>query len=262
MDRRVLAKSGDRETDEASLLKAAYGLVHCLGVTFNPFDISVFGLSLLKKMLLVMRFLYQKPNSFVVHCRGAQRFGADGHHGAATQTARAEASSLEHLCADFTIRCLDPSLAFGHLARSTSCIILASGTLAPFAATESELGLVLDTEHSQDCAAGKLRADTVAVCGAAPAGSALRGPALEGGHVIDAGRQCLVSCLTRTVDGTPLRCTYASLSNATFLHELALSLLLLSMLYRTAPSSSSRTSPSARKYSLMLDTSRPLACCP
>ena len=140
-------------------MRAAYGVVCCLGVTFNPFDISIVGLALLKRLILVMRFCYHDPSSFVmivsptVGGEAGDEPDGTGESFPVTDLARLFACSV-------TIRCLSGALALQHLAKAASCVVLASGTLSPFSALEQSLGLSLTEVAAEACADGGTRAPT------------------------------------------------------------------------------------------------------
>lgn len=128
------------------MLKCGYALIMSLGVTFNPFQLSIFTLSMVKRWLLIVRFLVLKPTAFavaVVPHRGRWTSpGGDGapetaRRGGADTTTASNNASANHC----DVRCLDGSLAFHHLLQSTHRVVLASGTLAPFAQLGTDLGL-------------------------------------------------------------------------------------------------------------------------
>lgn len=123
---RVPMKSSPKRDEWMDKFRQIFGIVMSLGVTFNPFDISIFGLGLLKRLLMVLRFSICTPTSYSTWFTLAiRRDGAGG----------------ETLSRSVDIRCLDGSLAFHHLAKSAYCVILASGTLAPMRQLSIDLKL-------------------------------------------------------------------------------------------------------------------------
>lgn len=186
------------------LFRRAYGVIMSLGVTFNPFLFTVFGLSMLKRWLLLLRFLLQRPHSFVLTARDASsaddgggeelHASVNGDATAATRGGKANRGVVE-------IRCLDGSLAFNHLLRSVHRVVLASGTLAPFTQLAQDLGLTPSQWRT-----------------------------VEGLHVVPVTQYRLTALTTlpsftsssfSSAPNMPLRCTYASLSSPSFLKAVA-----------------------------------------
>ncbi|KAG5474737.1 hypothetical protein LSCM4_03913 [Leishmania orientalis] len=204
------------------LFQRAYGVIMALGVTFNPFLFSVFGLSMLKRWLLLLRFLLQKPQSFAIALRSVP--SSDGPAPVGSNTERL---LLGAFCAAATVsearptagggggaggtnalvaqgmievRCLDGSLAFSHLLQTVHRVVLASGTLSPFTQLARDLGVEASLWRT-----------------------------VEGLHVVPPTQHSLIALTAlpgvspSTHNGTtqpplvPLRCTYTSLSNPTFL---------------------------------------------
>lgn len=196
------------------LFQRAYGVIMALGVTFNPFDLSIFALSQLKRWLLLLRFLLQKPGSFALTVRAAAAEPALAGAGAERQDARrslagafsaaaaAALLSLDQAAAGpctvhgvIEVRCLDGSLAFSHLLQSVHRVVLASGTLAPFTQLARDLGL-----------------------------EAALWRTVEGLHVVPPTQYCLAALTAVPATATaelPLRCTYSSMSDSTFLQAVA-----------------------------------------
>jgi Rad3-related DNA helicase len=208
------------------LFQRAYGVIMSLGVTFNPFLFSNFGLSMLKRWLLLLRFLLQKPRSFVLTAgsptvtddappyppvtREVLSSGMERRDGKGSRDQLADAAdplgAASH--ATIEIRCLDGSLAFNHLLHSVHRVVLASGTLAPFSQLAQDLGI-----------------------------DSLQWRTIEGLHVVPPAQYQLTALTAlplplssvssslssgNTTNSTvPLRCTYASLSNPTFLKAVA-----------------------------------------
>lgn len=164
-----------------SMFRAAYGIIFSLGVTFNPFDIPLHALAGLKRWLLILRFLFQKPQAFALHVQDEDK--NDGKHGIHQNV------SFQDLSCD--VRCLDGSLAFSYLLRSTFRVILASGTLAPFSQLSLSLGI---SQQMWNC--------------------------FEGQHVVPK-ENFVVQVLLATSRKTPLRCTYGSISSESFIQEIA-----------------------------------------
>ncbi|CAJ1044420.1 putative DEAD2/Helicase C-terminal domain containing protein [Leishmania shawi] len=209
------------------LFQRAYGVIMALGVTFNPFLFSVFGLSLLKRWLLLLRFLLQKPQSFAVALRLAPPWVAPaagasdaersffGEFSAAAAAAEARptaggVSGSGRTNAAVTqgtidLRCLDGSLAFSHLLQTVHRVVLASGTLSPFTQLARDLGVeaslwrVVEGLHVVPSTQYSLTALTAL-------------PALPSSTHNEATTQSPL---------LPLRCTYASLSNPAFLKAVA-----------------------------------------
>ncbi|CAM69394.1 helicase-like protein [Leishmania infantum JPCM5] len=220
------------------LFQRAYGVIMALGVTFNPFLFSVFGLSTLKRWLLLLRFLLQKPQSFAVAVRSAPSWdglaqsGSDterslfGARSAAAAVAEAHpaaggdsgAARTHAVVAQWTIdlRCLDGSLAFSYLLKTVHRVVLASGTLSPFPQLARDLGVEASLWRT-----------------------------LEGLHVVPPTQYSLTALTalpvssSSTHDGTttqplllPLRCTHASLSNPVFLKTVARAVVQLTQTLR------------------------------
>ncbi|KPI89447.1 Helicase-like protein [Leptomonas seymouri] len=238
--RTMNTQAGTRKRSSAlgflDLFQRAYGVIMSLGVTFNPFLFSVFGLSMLKRWLLLLRFLLQKPRSFVLTSRNASQAEdtvattapTTNNQGApaglrerrqlpGAETALLTASGSVSAASRTTIevRCLDGSLAFQHLLRSVHRVVLASGTLAPFTQLAQDLGL-----------------------------TSSQWEIVEGLHVVPptqyrlAALTSLPSCAASNTT-VPLRCTYASLSSPSFLKAVARCVVQLA---RTVQRSSSNGS--------------------
>ena len=108
-------ESGSRlRNDWIAKFRQVYGVVSCLGVTFNPFDIEVHVLSRLKRLLLILRFALLQPASFAVWVE---------------QTAMPSGTTLASRT--LTIRCLDGSIGLNHLTKNCFKVHFASGTLEP-----------------------------------------------------------------------------------------------------------------------------------
>lgn len=151
--------------------KQIYGIVMSLGVTFNPFEISVWALGVLKRILLVLRFTVLHPKAFCAwtswslveddnnnhhqqqHDNNNNHQVSRRHRGDPQSTTTTTATPASSSVVALTIRCLDGSLAFHHLARSSYAVILASGTLGPMPQLRSDLKLApqrcdtLETMH-------------------------------------------------------------------------------------------------------------------
>jgi DNA repair helicase Rad3 len=95
-----------------------------------------------------------------------------------------------------SIYSLDPSLVFKPLAESVRCVILASGTLAPFLSFESELGVKFPV-------------------------------VMEGKHVIKPEDQIRALALSHSKDNYPLRCVYKEISLQQFQDELGKTILTI-----------------------------------
>lgn len=167
------------------LFQEAFSIVFSLGVTFNPFDIPLHLLALMKRWLMVLRFLFQKPNAFALHSK------EDRDHNGPKSTSNAEGDG-ELEC---EIRCLDGSLAFWHLLGSSFKIILASGTLTPFSQLSRSLGVPTSMWRC-----------------------------MEGQHVVPRDQYSIVA-LTQTAQGNNLRCTFSSLSSESFQIDLGRTIL-------------------------------------
>eukprot|EP00796_Vickermania_ingenoplastis_P008260 gene8260-5780_t len=161
----------------SAMFRQLYGIIFSLGVTFNPFELPIHYLALLKRWLLILRFVLEKPEAFALH---------------------ASVSPDDSSIIVSNVRCVDGSLAFFHLLRSTFRIILASGTLSPFPHLSKALGL---------------------------SGSLWK--YMEGDHVVSPTQFAAV-VLSRSGTGASLRSTYASLSSDKFLLELANTIITLS----------------------------------
>lgn len=210
------------------LFRRSYGIVMSLGVTFNPFGFSIHTLAHLKRWLLVLRFLLQQPSSFALTTRQVtataepvaatgplsdQRSGpppsshprgmADGSSQLQLQQQQQE---RRHVATATTfvveVRCLDGSLAFQHLLRSTHRVVLASGTLSPYEQLRRDIGLAPQQWRT-----------------------------MEGMHVVPPSQfklSAMAVLPTAEAPATPLRCTYASLSSRNFLREIARCVVRLS----------------------------------
>ncbi|KPA85307.1 putative mitochondrial Helicase-like protein [Leptomonas pyrrhocoris] len=218
LNRQADARGGSPALSSLDLFQRSYGVIMSLGVTFNPFLFSVFGLSMLKRWLLLLRFFLPKSCGFVLKVRSDSP--AEGAAPAATSTTAHREETTDRRGGDdrsgsarcslpvsggtsgasrtvVEVRCLDGSLAFHHLLRSVHRVVLASGTLAPFTQLTQDLGLTP---------------------------SQWRG--LEGLHVVPDSQHRLtaLTCLPSSATSSatvPLRCTYASLSDPSFLKIVA-----------------------------------------
>ncbi|KAG5475077.1 hypothetical protein CUR178_04527 [Leishmania enriettii] len=219
------------------LFQRAYGVIMALGVTFNPFLFSVFGLSMLKRWLLMLRFLLQKPQSFAIAL-----WSVPSSNRPAPVSSNTERSLLGAFCAAATVsearptagggggaggtnalvaqgmievRCLDGSLAFSHLLQTVHRVVLASGTLSPFTQLARDLGVEASLWRT-----------------------------VEGLHVVPPTQHSLIALTAlpgpspSTHNGTtqpplvPLRCTYTSLSNPTFLKAVTRAVVQLTQALR------------------------------
>lgn len=173
-----------------------YGIILSIGVTFNPFNFPLHLLATLKRWLVVLRFLFQKPEAFALraqHCSSRDVEVAEDREVSTVVALRPTSKNIE--C---EVRCLDGSLAFSHLMRSAFRIILSSGTLTPFSQLSRSLGVPL----------------RLWCC-------------LEGDHVVPKENYG-VHVLTKTFPHQyPLRCTYSSLSSDSFLEELGETILYI-----------------------------------
>ncbi|CBZ28531.1 helicase-like protein [Leishmania mexicana MHOM/GT/2001/U1103] len=220
------------------LFQRAYSVIMALGVTFNPFLFSVFGLSMLKRWLLLLRFLLQRPQSFAVALRSATSWDGPGPGGSGTERSLFGAFSAAAAIAEarpgaggdsgavrtnaavarwtIDLRCLDGSLAFSHLLKTVHRVVLASGTLSPFPQLARDLGV-----------------------------EAFLWRTVEGLHVVPPTQYSLTALTALPVssssshNGTttqppllPLRCTYASLSNPVFLKTVARAVVQLTQTLR------------------------------
>ncbi|GET90084.1 helicase-like protein [Leishmania tarentolae] len=220
------------------LFQRAYAVIMTLGVTFNPFLFSVFGLSMLKRWLLLLRFLLQKPQSFAVALRSVPSWNGPAPGG--SDTARSlfdvfsAAADVAEPCGTVSsdsgafrgneaiakrmidLRCLDGSLAFSHLLKTVHRVVLASGTLSPFTQLSRDLGLEASLWRT-----------------------------VEGMHVVPPAQYSLTALTalpalsSSTHNGTtpqppllPLRCTYASLLNPVFLKAVARAVVQLTQTLR------------------------------
>ncbi|KEG15342.1 putative helicase-like protein [Trypanosoma grayi] len=171
-------------TETVAMFRQVYGIVMSLGVTFNPFQFSIFGLSVMKRWLLVMRFILQKPAAFSVSIRDAISVNSGDFSGG--RMAEPSAAPQRSVC----VRCLDGSLAFHHLLDVAHRVVLASGTLAPFHQLGRDLGLPLTNMATY-----------------------------EGEHVVG-GHQYRLSALTHMADAVQLHCNYGSLMDVSFISRL------------------------------------------
>lgn len=167
-----------------SLFREAYAIIFSLGVTFNPFDLPLHALAGLKRWLLILRFLFQKPQAFALHVQEEQ----NDERSAGGKSFHRLIGESDLIC---EVRCLDGSLAFAYLLRSTFRVILASGTLAPFPQLSLSLGI---SPPMWNC--------------------------FEGQHVVPK-ENYVVQVLVETNRKTPLRCTYGSISSESFIQEIA-----------------------------------------
>ena len=197
----------------ASAFKAAFMIVFSLGVTFNPFQFSVFGLGQMKRLLLLLRYLllgeHERALTFADPAPFMLRIDT---------TPGTTAKQADKV---LSIRCLDGGLAFAHLmsagigarppkgAKGSKSqprkhgvwsILLASGTLAPFDILSRELRLPR------------------------PLSEVLHN-AYIGNHVADIANQCFVATLTHLEGSTgssiPLHANYRSYSDDIFVASLA-----------------------------------------
>lgn len=206
----LLGRGGRPQSQDCwfPLFREAYGVVMSLGVTFNPFQFSIFGLSMMKRWLLVLRFLLQKPDAFALSSKVADGAVASVEedaimrHMASVGVVHSRPHTFEHSSRATTgpqtpqalrceVRCLDGSLAFHHLLRGTHRVILASGTLSPFSQLAHELGLTASQWNT-----------------------------LEGLHVVQR-TQYQLNNLGHLPSHGPLRCTFSNLQQASFMAGLA-----------------------------------------
>ncbi|KAF8283123.1 putative helicase-like protein [Trypanosoma cruzi] len=167
--------------DSVVMFRQVYGIVMSLGVTFNPFQFSIFGLSIMKRWLLVIRFMLQKPSAFAVNI-------CDTTLNCVAQKGLVEPPPS--LLRTVGIRCLDGSLAFHHLLAVTHRVVLASGTLAPFHQIGQDLGISLSDMATY-----------------------------EGLHIAGV-HQYRISVLTHMMDGARLHCNYGNFRDASFIDRL------------------------------------------
>eukprot|EP00667_Euglena_gracilis_P002857 EG_transcript_2862 len=135
------------------LLRESQQLFFGLGVTFNPYNISVPGLAALKSLLQVLLFLAAHIDDYVYLVRVAQR------------PPRVEVG----------LHCMNAGIGFEHLRRDVRTTVLASGTLSPmhFVATELRHPFAhrLQATHVVDLP----RQVCALTLGVAPTGAPLRG---------------------------------------------------------------------------------------
>lgn len=172
------------------LFRLSYGVIFSLGVTFNPFDIPIHILGILKRWLVILRFLLRYPKAFAL--RGCRRDWEELKKNPLRTSLTGKVNFSDTLC---EVRCLDGKIAFFHLLKSTFRIILASGTLTPFPQLARSLGITNDMWKT-----------------------------LEGWHVVPQ-RQYSVSILSQTRGNKDLRCTFSSLSSDAFLEDLVETIL-------------------------------------
>ncbi|KAH8609756.1 DEAD 2 Helicase C terminal domain [Trypanosoma vivax] len=182
--------------ENAALFRQAYGIVMSLGVTYNPFQFSIFGLSIMKRWLLVLRFVIEKPGAFAVGISGAC-CDTDGSAACNISGRHEERERVDAARVTIAVQCLDGSVAFRYLLASVHRVVLASGTLAPFRQLGQELGV--------------------------PPTSMVT---YEGGHVVGKHQYRFVA-LTRTGDATPLQCTYETFRSNSFVESLVATLIRL-----------------------------------
>ncbi|EAN79885.1 helicase-like protein [Trypanosoma brucei brucei TREU927] len=187
--------------DGVAMFRQVYGIIMSLGVTFNPFQFSIFCLSLMKRWILIMRFIIQKPSAFVLSIsdplpeknRNGQDSVPSSEAGGNTEGVESAVPSRRIV----GIRCLDGSLAFQHILSTAHRVVLASGTLAPFHQLGRDLGIPPSSMATY-----------------------------EGLHVAQK-HQYRLGVLTHTVDATPLHCTYGSLKDPSFISQLVETLAML-----------------------------------
>ncbi|RNF27499.1 helicase-like protein [Trypanosoma conorhini] len=167
--------------DSTAMFRQVYGIVMSLGVTFNPFQFSVFSLSIMKRWLLVIRFMLQKPSAFAVSIRDAALDAVS------QERVMGRGPALRR---SVGFRCLDGSLAFRHLLAATHRVVLASGTIAPFHQLGRELGISLSNMLTY-----------------------------EGSHIVGV-HQYRLAALTHTVDASRLHCNYANFRDTSFIDRL------------------------------------------
>lgn len=174
--------------------RKVYGIILSLGVTFNPFDFPLHILSILKRWLVILRFLFQKPKAFAVRSQfGTCKEENSLEAGKFQMSIGIESAKTNLEC---EVRCLDGSLAFSHLLRAAFRIILSSGTLTPFSQLSRSLGVP----------------PTMWYC-------------FEGDHVVP-DTNYAVHVLTKTHPRQlPLRCTFSSFSSDSFFQDLGETIL-------------------------------------
>ncbi|RNF10709.1 putative helicase-like protein [Trypanosoma rangeli] len=167
--------------DSSAMFRQVYGIIMSLGVTFNPFLFSVFALSIMKRWILVIRFMLQKPSAFAVCIR-------DGVLNARVQERATERGPSQQR--SIGIRCLDGSLAFHHLLAVTHRVVLASGTMTPFYQLGRDLGIPLFNMVTY-----------------------------EGLHIVSS-HQYRLAALTHTFDTSRLHCNYGNFRDFSFMDRL------------------------------------------
>lgn len=176
--------------------RKAYGMILSLGVTFNPFDFPLHILFILKRWLVVLRFVFQKPEAFALRSQFCSSQDGKSKSTREFQKALGNATTTDNL--EYEIRCLDGSLAFSHLLRSAFRVILSSGTLTPFSQLSRSLGVPSSMWYC-----------------------------LEGEHVVPE-ENFVVHVLTRTHPGQhPLHCTFAAFSSDSFFRDLGETILFI-----------------------------------
>ncbi|CAD2216489.1 regulator of telomere elongation helicase 1 [Angomonas deanei] len=215
-------KDRDPEKEWYHLFRQAYAIVFSLGVTFNPFQFSIFALAHLKRYLLVLKFLFLKPQSFstcVEKCAPNENHLTEVEqllaHLPPTTRETASLSATTHLRSRrISIRCLDPALAFHYFASSTYRVILASGTLSPFSQLVTDLGLYRCDRFLREVSAGTTCPNLLID--------------LFAGHHVVPTENLAIHVVHNLLSGegtVPLRCNYVALGSADFVQLLTRNLL-------------------------------------
>ena len=137
------------------MLQQSQRLFFPLGVTFNPYNISVPGLAVIKSLVRVLLWLSEHPLDYVALVTKGPGAGAAG--------------------AALGLHCMNAGIGFAHLRRDVRSLVLMSGTLSPLRFVASELqqpfAVTLQADHVVDMAA---RVCAVSVA-CAPTHTRLRG---------------------------------------------------------------------------------------
>eukprot|EP01079_Euglenida_sp_SAG-EU17-18_P002846 gene2846-561_t len=112
------------------VLKRCITVFFSLGVTFNPYEMSIEGVGIIKRILCSLKFLLPHPSAYsvIITSDSPSTTMLSG------QVKKATGATMQFLC-------LDARLGFHHLRKKLRCAILASGTLSPVKAVASELGV-------------------------------------------------------------------------------------------------------------------------
>jgi Rad3-related DNA helicase len=203
-----------------SLLKDFTAIIQTLGVTFNPFDLSIPTVGGLKKLLLLLQSLGQHPEGFGVWFEVSPVGDGENESGYSLQ-----------------IRCLDSRLAFQHLLKKTFCCVLMSGTLAPFGELGTRLGFqVFDQPLKRRVSLHPVRKmkgkANVAPTDDSSEDQAKKSDTVElevprnifsGRHVINTAEQCVIAALRRS-NGIDFRCVRDAYASPQFMGALALAI--------------------------------------